>query len=98
MSFRQFLYTVGMYENDTQFDENNQDSFNKARSRYMTALRTEVKSTGYVLLQRSTKDVFINNYNKHLAMIHPANHDVQFITDTYAVVEYISGNSFFAYE
>ena len=91
MSFRQFLYAVGMYENDTHFDESDRDSFEKARSRYMNALRTEVRSTGYVLLERSTKDVFINNFNKHLALIHPANHDVQFITDTYAVVEYISG-------
>ena len=91
MTFSQFLYAVGMYENVEKFDENDKDSFNKARSRYMTALRTEVKSTGYVLLERSTKDVFINNYNKHLAVIHPANHDIQFITDTYAVVEYISG-------
>ena len=92
MSFSQFLHAVGMYDGDEEFDKNDKDGFEKARSRYLTALRTEVKSIGYVLLERS-KDVFINNFNKHLAVIHPANHDVQFITDTYAVVEYISGNS-----
>ena len=91
MSFCQFLYAVGMYENVEKFDENDKESFAKAKLRYMTALRYEVKSTGLVLLERSNKDVFINNFNKNLAMIHPANHDVQFITDTYAVVEYISG-------
>ena len=93
MSFQEFLYAVGMYEEGATFDETNKESFDEAKCRYLTALRCEVKSTGYVLLERSNKDIFVNNFNKSLAVIHPANHDVQFITDTYAVVEYVSGIS-----
>ena len=57
--------------------------------RYLTALRCEVKSSGMLLLKRQTSDVFTNNFNKHLIQIHSANQDIQYVTDEYAVAEYI---------
>ena len=61
----------------------------KAKARYLTALRCEVKSSGLLLLKRNTEDILTNNFNKNLIRIHQANQDIQFITDEYAVVEYI---------
>ena len=93
MDFNQFLFHVGMFEDqDKIFPEGDEKRIKKARERYLRALRCEVKSTGYVVLERTTKDVFTNNYNKELMDIHPANMDIQFICDEYAVAEYISGN------
>ena len=92
LTFSEFLYAVGMYGEDVEYVESDLASFAKAKRRYLEAMRMEVKSTGYILLKRSTKDVFINNFNKFLATIHPANHDLQFITDPYAVLEYVTGD------
>ena len=36
----------------------------KAKERYLTALRCEIKSSGYLLIKRSTRDIFTNNFNK----------------------------------
>ena len=91
LSFAEFLYTVGMYDDNVDFVETDKHSFLKAKQRYLEALRCEVKSTGYILLERSNEDIFINNFNKNLATIHVANHDLQFITDPYAVVQYVTG-------
>lgn len=92
MSFNEFLFAVGMFEDeDKTFPENDEKKIKKARDRYLTALRSEVKSTGYIALARTGKDVFINNFNKALIDLHPANIDIQFICDEYAVAEYISG-------
>ena len=55
----------------------------------MTALRCGVKSSGLLLLKRGTRDIFTNNYNKFLIPIHQANQDIQFVTDEYAVAQYI---------
>lgn len=93
MSFAQFLFAVGMYEDNAVFEDEDEESFKKAQERYFTALRCDVKSTGYILLERSCADVFINNFNKNIILMHPANHDLQFVTDPYAVVQYIVGKS-----
>ena len=37
-----------------------------------------------------TADVFINNYNKEVLHFHPANMDIQYVTDEYAVAEYVT--------
>ena len=42
------------------------EAFAKARRRYLTALRCEVKSTGLLLLRRDTEDILTNNYNTKL--------------------------------
>ena len=94
MDFNQFLFAVGMFEDeDKTFPECDEKKIKKARARYLTAMRSEVKSTGYIALERTGKDVFINNYNKALIDLHPANIDIQFICDEYAVAEYISGKA-----
>ena len=94
MSFNEFLFAVGMFEDeDKTFPEGDEKKTKKARERYLTALRSEVKSTGYIDLERTSKDVFINNFNKALIDLHPANIDIQFICDEYAVAEYISGKT-----
>ena len=82
-----------MYDDNVDFVETDKISFLKAKQRYLEALRCEVKSTGFILLERSNEDVFINNFNKNLATIHVANHDLQFITDPYAVVQYVTGSN-----
>ena len=88
MDFYEFLYEVGMFKDGE--DTNDEDAKLRARARYLVALKCEVKSTGLLLLKRNTYDVFTNNYNKKLIQIHQANQDVQYITDEYAVAEYIS--------
>ena len=88
MSFYEYLFEVGMYEADKNKDD--QNAREAARKRYLTALRCEVRSSGLLLLRRDTVDVFTNNYNPKLLQIHEANEDVQFITDEYAVAQYVS--------
>ena len=49
--------------------EEGQDPSNKvfqeiAKERYLTALRCEIKSSGFLLIKRTTKDIFTNNFNK----------------------------------
>ena len=89
MDFYQFLYEVGMFDEDSlPTDESKQQL---AKSRYLTALRCEVKTSGLLLMKRSTKDVFINNYCNSLVPILNANHDIQYITCEHTVAQYISG-------
>ena len=85
LSFHQFLYEVGMFDANDLAGKN----VEKARRRYLNALRCEVRSSGLLILRRGTSDIFTNNYNKKLIRIHQANQDIQFITDEYAVAEYI---------
>ena len=40
-------------------------------------------------LKRRPADILTNNFNKKLLKLHQANQDIQFITDEYAVAEYI---------
>ena len=89
MDFYEFLFEVGMFgDKDLLPDDNKQRK--AAKDKYLTALRCEVKTTGLLLLKRSTKDVFTNNFNTGLFNIHPANIDVQYIIDEYKVAQYIS--------
>lgn len=88
MSFFDFLYEVGMFESADQRED--PEAQLKARERYLTALRSEVKSSGLLVLRRETKDVFTNNYNLKLMNLHEANIDIQIISDEYAVAEYVS--------
>ena len=89
MDFSKFLYEVGMMEHDDTLKDDN-EKIQKAKDRYLTALRCEVKKSGLLLLKRRTQDIFTNNYNKYLIGLHQANQDIQYITDEYAVAEYIS--------
>ena len=62
LTFFEFLYEVGMFEDgESQSDTVSQQ---KAKERYLTALRCEIKSSGYLLIKRTTRDIFTNNFNK----------------------------------
>ena len=89
MDFSDFLFEVGMFENN-QSSKDDVEKLQKAKARYLTALRCEVKKSGLLLLKRNPKDVFTNNFNKDLISLQQSNMDVQYITDEYAVCEYIS--------
>ena len=82
-----YLFEVGMFREGKQFDDPQEIKI--ARQRYLTALRCEVKSSGTLLLRRNTQDIFTNNFNKVLIKLHQANQDIQYISDQYAVAEYI---------
>ena len=86
LTFYEYLYEVGMYQDGENMEDEKAKA--NARKRYLTALRCEVKSTGFLLMRRETKDVFTNNYNKNIFNIHVANQDIQIITDEYAVAQY----------
>ena len=43
-----------------------------------------------VILKRTLKERFVNNYNPHFILAWQANMDIQFCTDIYAVVTYIT--------
>ena len=62
LSFYEFLYEVGMFEEGQ--DSSNLRFQQKAKERYLTALRSDIKSSGILLIKRSTKDLFTNNFNK----------------------------------
>lgn len=42
-----------------------------------------------VVLKRSPKDIWVNQYNKHLLCAWQGNMDIQYVTDAYSVVVYI---------
>ena len=88
LTFYEYLYAVGMYEDGVNLEDEKAKA--NARKRYLNALRCEVKSSGFLLLKRETKDVFTNNFNKNIFNIHVANQDIQIITDEYAVAQYIT--------
>ena len=50
-----------------------------------------MKFSGLLILKRETKDIFTNNFNRQLILIHGANMDIQYCSDPYAVAEYIFG-------
>ena len=62
LSFYEFLYEVGMFH-EGQLPSNKKDQA-EAKERYLTALRFEIKSSGMLLLKRTTRDLFTNNFNK----------------------------------
>ena len=62
MSFYEFLYEVGMFQDGESIANTSHQQ--KAKKRYLTALRCEIKSSGYLLLRRTPRDLFTNNFNK----------------------------------
>ena len=61
-TFYDFLYEVGMFEEGQ--NSSNKVFQQKAKERYLTALRCEIKSSGVLLIKRTTQDIFTNNFNK----------------------------------
>ena len=88
ISFYDFLSEVGMFQSGEDVQDHKCQL--KARQRYLNALRCGARSGGILLLKRETGDIMTNNFNKNLIQLHRANQDIQFITNEYAVAEYLS--------
>ena len=91
MSFNKFLAEVGMLNEKKSFEEYSEEDIKKAKIRYLNALEVSIKGTGSVFIKREPKDIFTNNFNPNLMLIHGANHDVQLVVDQYAYAKYICG-------
>ena len=91
LNFIEFLREVGMFDDDKEICEYNDKDIERANIRYISALSVSVRGTGSVFLKRNPKDVFTNNFNPNLMLIHGANHDVQMVVDQYACAQYICG-------
>ena len=88
ISFYDFLSEVGMFQSGEDVQDHKCQL--KAKQRYLNALRCGARSGGILLLKRETGDIMTNNFNKNLIQLHRANQDIQFITNEYAVAEYLS--------
>ena len=62
LTFYDYLYEVGMFEKGQ--NSSNKVFQQQAKERYLTALRCEIKSSGFLLIRRTTRDIFTNNFNK----------------------------------
>ena len=91
LDFWQFLFEVGMFANDKNFHEFTELEKKNAKKRYLNALKTNIKGAGAVFLKRNVSDIFINNFNPNLMLLHGANHDLQIVVDQYAVAQYVVG-------
>ena len=88
LDFKTFLRNVGMFQGIHHGTED--DKMTKARMRYHTALRVEIKGQLKVFPKRNLKSLFVNNFHPKLMQLHPANHDVQYVTDPYSAAHYVS--------
>ena len=79
LSFWQFIFEVGMFESDKKLADFTESEKKIAKERYLKALKTDLKGSGAIFLKRSVSDIFINNYNPNLILLHGANHDIQII-------------------
>jgi hypothetical protein len=91
MSFNEFLVDVGMLQEDKTIYECSEQDIKDARQRYLNALSVSVRGTGSVFIRREPKDIFTNNFNPDLMLIHGANHDIQLVVDMNACAQYITG-------
>ena len=90
MDFKTFLQTTGMFSSVSD-KLSEAKRFSHAKARYYNALRAGIKGYAKIFPKRDLKNLFINNFNKKLMKVHPANHDIQFCGDPYAVAQYIVG-------
>ena len=95
MTFLQYLFEVGMFENDKPIEKLTESEKDEAYRRYLNALSVSVRGTGSVFLQRLTKDIFTNNFNRRLLGVHKANHDLQIVVDQVCFIISISNISFY---
>ena len=91
LSFLEFLREVRMFEKDKEISMYSESEIANAKKRYIDALSVSVKGTGAIFLRRNTKDIFTNNFNPNLMLIHEANHDIQMVVDQYSCAQYICG-------
>ena len=79
--FIEFLKEAGMFDADKDLCEYDDIEKETAKKKYKLVLSASVKGAGAVFLKRNSKDVFTNNFNPNLMLIHGANHDVQMVVD-----------------
>ena len=91
MNFLEFLYDVGMFDEEKGLKEYDQVEINKAIARYCNAISASVKGRGVIILKREVKDIFINGFNKFIMLLHIANHDFQPVIDHYGCAQYVCG-------
>ena len=91
LDYWKFLYEVGMFGEEKSFEQLTESEKEKAKTRYINALTASIRGSGAVFLRRNLQDIFTNNYNPNLMLIHGANHDLQVVVDQYAVAQYIAG-------
>jgi hypothetical protein len=91
LTFLDFIFQVGMFEEEKPLSEYTQIEINNASERYRNAISAGVKGTGTVVLKREVKDIFTNGYNKIIMTLHLANHDIQIVIDQYAAAQYVCG-------
>ena len=81
MSFLEFLYEVGMFERDKSLHNYTNLEKKYAYDRYINAISSSIRGTGTVFIQRGTEDIFTNNFNIQLLLVHQANIDIQIVID-----------------
>ena len=70
-----------MFKGNKKLEECSRNEKDIAYKRYIAAISASIKGSGSVFLQRDTKDVMTNNFNRRIMEIHQANHDVQIVVD-----------------
>ena len=70
-----------MFETEKNLEHYNTQEKTKAYQRYLDAISASVRGSGAVFLERRTKDLFTNNFNRKLMGTHKANHDLQIVVD-----------------
>ena len=91
LSFNECLVEVGMLEEDKDYEQCTADEIKMAKQRYLDALSVSIRGNGSIFIRREPKDIFTNNFNPNLMLIHGANHDIQLVVDQYACAQYITG-------
>ena len=81
LTFIEFLYEVGMFENKKPLEDCSMEEKDTAYQRYIKALSASIRGSGSIFLKRETKDILTNNFNRKLMGVHQANHDLQIVVD-----------------
>ena len=90
MSFKEFLFDIGMFYNKKKYEEMTDQDVKVAKERYINALSSGIQGNAEIFLKRDVKDIFMNGYNIDLMIIHEANHDIQIVIDPYAATQYVT--------
>jgi len=89
MTFLEFLYEVGMFQQNKFLEYMTEDEIVAAKDRYLKALSASVQGNATVILKREVRDIFINPYNLKIIRLFKSNHDLQICIDPYAALQYV---------
>ena len=81
LNFLEFLHEVGMFERDDDLCNYTEMEKKNAYDRYINALSASIRGTGCIFLERTTEDIYTNNFNLSILILHQANIDVQIVID-----------------